>query len=188
MTARSDKAGRSPPGIEKPCEDDGECMGAKLGLPLRSGMGFTTVEEVTLDCLRLVAWSYASGESPAWDKALEFAERHFGTQHGHLVAVRLCGLMRALRVERQTGFTFLSAHCRHICNDELAVMSLIKAARQGRDATLQEICRYVTGHSLAQRTIAAAEWLAAAQLEAIPRGETSKLVTEGAGVGRGALH
>jgi hypothetical protein len=151
-------------------------------------MDFTTFEEVTLDCLRLVAWSYASGESRAWDTALEFAERHFGAQHGHLVAVRLCGLMRALRVERQTGFTFLSAHCRHICNDELAVMSLIKAARQGLDATLQEIGRYVTGRSIAHRTIAAAEWVAGAQLEAIPRCDASKLGTAGAGVGRGALH
>lgn len=186
----TNKASWSPPKLGEACQDGEECIGARLRLPHRSKMDFTSFEEVTLDCLRFICWSYSRRDFGTWDEALKFAGANFGPHHGPIIAVRLCGLMHALRVEKRKGFSFLSAFCHHICDDELAIMSLIKAARQGHGDTVQEIGRYVTGHSIAHQTVTAAKRLSNAQLEALSMPERSKHGSPKSAVAkvRGDLH
>lgn len=109
--------------------DEAECAAAAAGLPLRSGFGFTAIENITLDVFRFVCMSYGSGDAAFWHRAYDHAEASFGLLRGADLVARVTVLVRALRIERQGCFRILSAGCCRVCEDELAVQTVIKAAR-----------------------------------------------------------
>lgn len=123
----------------KQCSEHSGCAGKTAGLPLRGEFGFTAIEDVTLDLVRLVCHVYATGDAANWDAALKCAEDRLGPLDGPEFMSRVALLMSAVRIERQGRFIFMSAGCCHICNDELLLQSVIKVARQGDTELVHEI-------------------------------------------------
>lgn len=110
---------------------DGEdvCAGHALGFPLRNELGFSPVENVTLDVFRAVCEVYTSGSAQPWEIAVKISEENLGMGDGPLLVARVTSLLRALRAERKIGFSYLSVGCQHVSPDELAVAGLLKAMR-----------------------------------------------------------
>ncbi|MEQ1652408.1 MAG: hypothetical protein ABL897_07970 [Hyphomicrobium sp.] len=129
--------------------DDHECAGHAGGFPLRKDFGFTPIEDVTLELLRCVGQLYGTGDAGYWHTALDHADRRLGQSDGPVLVARVTALLRAIRAERNGGFTFLSPGCSHICDDEVAVMTAVKAARQGDSETMRHVaCHVARGHEV----------------------------------------
>lgn len=87
------------------------------------------IEMLTVNIFRCICDVYVSGSGEGWDVALNAADKEFGPIKGPEYVARVTSFIRALRVERQGKFSYLGYGCQHICNDELALMTLIKAIR-----------------------------------------------------------
>jgi len=112
-------------------DEETMCAGQTLGFPLQSELGFSAIENVTLDVFRCICDVYATASAQCWEVAIRFAEEQLGAVDGPLLVARVTALMRALRQERGTGFSYLSVGCRHVSPDELTITGLLKAARTG---------------------------------------------------------
>jgi hypothetical protein len=166
LTMRDFKS-QKPKALTKPAapEEDGVCAGHALGFPLRSDLGFLPIEDITVDLFRCVCDVYASGSAKPWEIAMTMAEERLGPSEGpHFVAL-VTALLRALRIERKTGFSYLSIGCNHISPDELTVAGLLKSLR-ARDASSSERGFNMTlaNPEPGARTRLAAQALATAQL------------------------
>jgi hypothetical protein len=113
------------------------CAGQALGFPLRSALGFSPIETVTLDVFRCVCDVYSTASAEPWEGAVRLAEQQLGAIDGPLLVARVTALLRALRQERGTGFSYLSLGCQHVSPDELTVTALIKSARVGDQLAFQ---------------------------------------------------
>jgi hypothetical protein len=110
-------------------EGEDVCAGHALGFPLRTELGFSPIENVTLDVFRAVCEIYTSGSAQPWEIAFKISEENLGVGEGSLLVARITALLRALRSERKIGFSYLSIGCQHVSPDELAVAGLLKAFR-----------------------------------------------------------
>jgi hypothetical protein len=142
------------------------CAGHALGFPLRVELGFSPIENVTLDVFRAVCEVYTSGSAQPWEMAFKIAEENLGMSDGALIVARVTALLRALRSERKIGFSYLSVGCQHVSPDELAVAGLLKAARNHDDRGIQRgLVLSLDKPSITTRTEAAARAVAALQLQ-----------------------
>jgi hypothetical protein len=142
------------------------CAGHALGFPLRSELGFSPIENATLDVFRAVCEIYTSASAQPWEIAFKMSEETFGASDGPLLVARVTALLRALRSERKIGFSYLSIGCQHVSPDELAVVGLIKAAR-GRDehGIQRGLMLALDKPQATTRTLSAARSLAALQAQ-----------------------
>lgn len=142
------------------------CAGHALGFPLRVELGFSPIENVTLDVFRAICEVYTSGSAQPWEIAFKIAEENLGMNDGAVIVARVTTLLRALRSERKIGFSYLSVGCQHVSPDELAVAGLLKAARNHDDHGIQRGLMLALDKSLiSTRTQTAARALAALQLQ-----------------------
>jgi hypothetical protein len=154
----------SKPNDGAPAED--MCAGHALGFPLRSELGFSPIENVTLDVFRCVCEVYTSGSAQPWEIAVKISEENLGDGDGPLLVARVTALLRALRSERKIGFSYLSVGCQHVSPDELAVAGLLKAARSRDEHGIQRgLMLALDKPQIAARTQAAARALAGLQLQ-----------------------
>ncbi|MBS0253027.1 MAG: hypothetical protein JSR78_18365 [Proteobacteria bacterium] len=147
---------------------DGEdvCAGHALGFPLRSELGFSPVENVTLDVFRAVCEIYTSGSAQPWEIAVKISEENLGMGDGPLLVARVTSLLRALRAERKIGFSYLSVGCQHVSPDELAVAGLLKAMRTRDEHGIQRgLMLALDKTQTSTRTQSAARSLATLQLQ-----------------------
>ncbi len=140
------------------------CAGHALGFPLRSELGFSPIENVTLDVFRAVCEVYTSGSAQPWEIALKISEDNLGDGDGPVLVARVTALLRALRAERKIGFSYLSIGCQHVSPDELAVAGLLKAVRSRDDHGIQRgLMLALDKPNVTTRTQSAARTLAALQ-------------------------
>lgn len=125
------KFNASTPTPDSDPQDEPVCAGHALGFPLRSALGFTPIENITLDVLRCICDVYATASAQAWEAAMRLAEEQLGPADGPLLVARVTALLRALHQERGIGFSYLSTGCQHVSPDELTIAALLKAARLG---------------------------------------------------------
>lgn len=152
------------------CDD--VCAGRAGGFPLRRDFGFTLVEDLTLDVLRCVCDVYSTGSAQGWDVAIRTAELELGPFDGPLLVARVTSFVRALRAERHGNFKYLGFGCSHICNDELAMLTLIKATRlKDRRIRADLIKSVVCGAGISEQTEQAVECLAALHRARVARSE-----------------
>ena len=147
---------------------DGEnvCAGHALGFPLRSELGFSPIENTTLDVFRAVCEVYTSGSAQPWEIAIKISEENLGEGDGPLLVARVTALLRALRSERKLGFSYLSIGCQHVSPDELAVAGLLKAVRSRDEHGVQRgLMLALDRPHTSTRTQSAARALAALQLQ-----------------------
>jgi hypothetical protein len=147
-----------------PRPEENVCAGHALGFPLRSSLGFLPIENVTLDVFRCVCDVYATASAQPWDIAIRMSEEQLGAVDGPLLVARVTALLRALRRERGSGFSYLSAGCQHVSPDELTVTGLLKAARNGdKNAFERGIALALDNAEITDRTRVAARSLAETQ-------------------------
>lgn len=150
-------------------QDEQTCAGHALGFPLQSALGFSPLENVTLDLFRCICDVYASASAQPWEIAVRLAEEQFGAIDGPLLVARVTALLRALRQERATGFSYLSVGCQHVSPDELTIAGLLKAARTGDEFAFQRgISLALNNSNATERTRLAIRCLADAQLQHAP--------------------
>lgn len=130
--SRSPKS--KPQGTSAQPTDENVCAGHALGFPLRSELGFLPIENITLDVFRCVCDVYATGSAQPWEIAMKISEERLGAGEGPMLVALVTALLRALRIERKLGFSYLSIGCQHVSPDELAVTGLLKSARAHDDA------------------------------------------------------
>lgn len=154
-------------------DEEPMCAGQALGFPLQSELGFTSIENVTLDVFRCICDVYATASAQCWEVAIRFAEEHLGAVDGPLLVARVTALMRALRFERGSGFSYLSVGCRHVSPDELTVTGLLKAARTGdRLAFEKGIALLLNNGQATERTRLAVRCLVDTQMQhSVPQPE-----------------
>lgn len=149
---------------------DHACAGRAAGCPLRRQFGFTRAEELTLDVIRCLCDVYASGSAQGWEVAMRTAESELGLAAGPLLVARVTSFVRALKSERRGSFKYLSFGCSHICDDELAILTLIKAKRLGDVGVQQNLMTVVVGGApIHENTNRAADHLAALYLSTSAR-------------------
>lgn len=147
-------------------EDESMCAGQKLGFPLQNALGFSAIENITLDIFRCICDVYATASAQCWEVAMRFAEEQLGPADGPLLVARVTALMRALRQERGTGFSYLSVGCRHVSPDELTITGLLKSVRTGdRHAFESGIALALNNGRITEQTRLAVRCLADAQLQ-----------------------
>jgi hypothetical protein len=142
------------------------CAGHALGFPLRRELGFSPIENITLDVFRCICEVYTSGSAQPWEIAIKISEENLSADDGpHLVA-RVTALLRALRAERKVGFSYLSVGCQHVSPDELAICGLLKAARFRDELGVQQgLMLALDKPQTTTRTQSSARSLAALQLQ-----------------------
>lgn len=142
------------------------CAGHALGFPLRSDLGFSPIENVTLDVFRAICEVYTSGSAQPWEIACKIAEENLGVSDGPLLVARITAMLRALRAERKIGFSYLSIGCQHVSPDELAVAGLLKAVRSRDEHGVQRgLMLALDKPQTSTRTLASARSLAALQTQ-----------------------
>lgn len=147
------------------------CAGHALGFPLRAELEFLPIENVTLDLFRCLCDIYATGSARPWEIAMKEAEEKLGAAEGPLFVARVTAFFRALRSEREVGFSYLSIGCQHVSPDELAVSGLLKAARAGNENALERGLKLLVEDSrTTTRTLFAARALASLQSQHITPG------------------
>ena len=90
--------------IGNPQAGEDVCAGHALGFPLRTELGFSPIENVTLDVFRAVCEVYTSGSAQPWEIAFKIAEENLGVIDGPLVVARTTALLRALRWNGKSDF------------------------------------------------------------------------------------
>jgi len=117
---------------------DADCVGARSGLDLRASHGLTPIEDMALDLVRLLLSAQVTGEARYWFAAMDHAETNLGSLPAATLCVHVTALVRAVRRDRRAPFSFLSFGCRHICDDEIAVISLLQALQLGSQADVDD--------------------------------------------------
>lgn len=141
---QNDFKSQRPSGHSMPHEEDEEqCAGARAGLPSRKKFNFTMREEVCLDVVREILSMHMSADARHWHSAIEFTEMHFGDACAVSFVARATNFVRALRIERNCPFNFLTFGCKHITSDELAMMSALQSARLGPGYEQKETLQYL---------------------------------------------
>ena len=147
-------------------QDEPVCAGHALGFPLRSALGFSPIENITLDVFRCICDVYATASAQPWEMAVRLAEEQLGAIDGPLLVARVTALLRALRQERGVGFSYLSVGCQHVSPDELTVTGLLKSARVGDQLAFQHgIALALDNGQATERTRLAVRCLADTQLQ-----------------------
>ncbi|MFV0368179.1 MAG: hypothetical protein ACK5KM_06950 [Hyphomicrobiaceae bacterium] len=111
-------------------QGDCDCTDADLDLPRIVDFGFDPIDVLIIDLIRCVCAGYASGDMVHWDTACDVAEQELGAIDGPSFVARTISLMRAVQRERKNGFGYMTRGCAHICEHELILIALIRAARQ----------------------------------------------------------
>ncbi len=88
---------------------------------------------LALSIVRSVAAGYMTGDVACWDVAHAGAESVLGDLDGPALVAALTAVVRALRVERTTEWSFLPATCCRVTADEQALIRLLQSARCGGD-------------------------------------------------------
>lgn len=129
-------------------------------LPTLAQVGLGQVEIDWLQLMRLICSSYDRDEVRGFDAAISLAEHRYGSEHGPTVAARVAALIRALRAERRLSFNYMSPSCAScsakVTEDELHLITLMRAGRMGDAAALENAVTEVAGHSPAPMLTAAA--------------------------------
>jgi hypothetical protein len=170
------------------CEDQNTCAGFAAGLPLRSDLKLLRIEDITLELLRCIGLMLGTGDCNYWNCAVSHAEKQLGLLEGPVLVARVTSLLRAIRAERHGSFSFLSVGCQHICDDEFAVMTIIKAARQGNFETLREVARQFARSSTIDRIDLAARAVAGEQSRHATMPEQYTTITAADGTAVPTLH
>lgn len=129
-------------------------------LPDGNTLRLDPLEQLILDLARCICEGYATGEIAAWDHAHHLAEERLGLADGPTLAAQTFRLIRAVRLEREGSFGYMSLGCTRIAEDEQDLVSVLRSAGAGSGTASQvAIARLVAGER-SERTALALRALA----------------------------
>jgi hypothetical protein len=124
------------------------------------------MEREWLQLIRLQCMSYEHNQVEGWDRAISHAEMKFGADDGPAIASRIAVLIRAMRMERQDGFGYLSPFCPNcrlrVTEDEWQLITLMQAGYRGVPGDIDEAAAEFARRSPAPALAAAATRFGAA--------------------------
>lgn len=135
--------------------------------PLRAvnSFDFRPCEVEWLNILRTMLARQADPSDEAWAALEARAGRQFGHQAGPLILGATSGLIRALKLESQKPFYFVSpdcANCREsVCEDEFLVLCAVVSCRCGDVEEMQLAIDQLTQPGRGVRTVQAVQSLGA---------------------------
>jgi hypothetical protein len=98
--------------------------------PRLSDLAFDAQEALTISLMRFVMAGYCSGRTDAWDHGCAVAEEAHGPEGGVIFFTRILALGRALKAERVGAFHVMPGPCGCMCEDEVALLAAVQAARR----------------------------------------------------------
>lgn len=115
-------------------------------------VGLDKTERNILQSIRLIATSYASPESQAWEWALDHLYEAFDQVDGPIIAYALTNVMRAMRRSRKSTFRFNNPFCpccvHEVTAMEKHLMKAVQGARMGHAIVVHtETMMLCEGHS-----------------------------------------
>lgn len=126
--------------------------------------GFDTKELLILELLRCFCLSYAEPLTQGWLSAFKRSEEVLGQVNGPMIAYNVSELLSAVRRERTNQFNFVDPRCKkcsaRVFPTELALMSLVRAARMNDGDKMHSAARDVVESGLSSGTIRAGHALA----------------------------
>jgi hypothetical protein len=129
---------------------------AGTDLPHRRNLGYTAFEQRALDLARLILDMHRNGAQPSWMTAIDLAESAEGPFEGPYLLARITALVRALLVEREGPYAYMSAGCMVVSSDEQALMRVIRLARTGPFSELKTAAQKLAGRDHVCRLLASA--------------------------------
>ena len=151
---------------------EGTCYHRTRCLPRIEFMQLDDMERLWLKLLRYSCQSLASGTAHDALAAQQLAEREFGEVDGSLLIRNITALLHAIRAERRRDFSFMPTDCpicsRHLCEEEQAIVELLRAVRESDSAALTDRARDLVGEGMVVCVVLAASELGA-QLDALAR-------------------
>lgn len=122
-------------------------------------------EVLALSITRFIASGYMTGDIACWDAAYDGAERVLGPEQGQRLVASLTGVMRAIRAERSSNWSFMPATCCRVTAHEVALIRLVAVARSGDVGAARRAAASLVEAPAAPRTAAAVQ-VAATMLDA----------------------
>ncbi|MFN0219908.1 MAG: hypothetical protein ACKVP4_13965 [Hyphomicrobium sp.] len=129
---------------------------AAADLPHRRTLGYTAFEQRALDLARLILDMHRNGAQPSWMTAMDLAESAEGPFEGPYLLARVTALVRALLIERDAPYAYMSAGCMVVSLDEQQLMRVIHLARTGPFAELKAAAQELAGRDHVCRLLASA--------------------------------
>ena len=114
-------------------------------LPLVAEVCPDDAAAVALSLTRFVAAGYMTGDVACWDAAYTVAEGVLGAADGQRVVAAMTGLVRAIRAERATDWSFMPTSCCRVTAAEQQLMGLLALVRAGRGTQAEAAARALTG-------------------------------------------
>ena len=149
---------------------EGTCHHRTRDLPPIEAMQLDVREQLSLTLLRYICESLAANTANGARIAHQLAERELGEADGSVLVSNITALLHAIRAERTRDFAFMPADCpvcsRYLCGEELAVLELLRAARNSDGAALTDWACELVGEGMVVCVVLAASELVA-QLETL---------------------
>jgi hypothetical protein len=110
---------------------DERCGCEDCDLPLMAHVTQDPFERLTLFVLRYFMAGYCTGNVEYWDRAIQVSTDALGPGDGIALYGQIIALGQAIRCERTIDFHFMGTRCGKISRDEIALLSVLRAAREG---------------------------------------------------------
>jgi len=145
--------------------DHGHQAGPDAGRSVHvDACGFDAKEMLVLELMRYFCLSYAEPMTQGWLSAFSRAQGVLGQADGPMLACHVSDLLSAVRRERKTQFNFIDPRCAQcaarVYPTELALILLLRSARQAYPEQMRAIARDVVGDEDADETLGAGHALA----------------------------
>lgn len=136
-------------------DHEATCGCDNASLPRRDALGLDPLEQLILDLARCICEGYATGDIAAWDHAHQLAEERLGLVEGPTLAAQTFRLIRAVRLEREGGFGYMSLGCTRVAEDEQDLVSVLRSARTGSDTASKVAIERLVAGERSERTVLA---------------------------------
>lgn len=141
------------------------CYHRTRHLPRVDIMRLEPIESLCLKLVRYICESLANESAHGWEEAHALARRELGESDGVAVVSNVTALLYAIRAERQRAFSFMVADCpicsRHLCEEERAILELLRAARSYDGTALTDHACALVGEGMVVCVVLAASALGA---------------------------
>ena len=133
------------------------CSCAGYGLPLLCEIAADEIEMLAVTLLRFIFAGFCCGKVDCWNAGVDVAINVLGENDGALFYSRVLMMGRAVQRERQGNFNFLPGNCSRIAEDEIEVLALLKAVRDGKPGPI-EVALLTLARSIETPRLSSAAW------------------------------
>ena len=142
---------------------EGTCYHRTRHLPRIEAMQLDDMERLCLKLLRYICETLATDSGHGAQAARELAVDELGELDGSILLGNISAVLHAIRAERRRDFSFMPADCpicsRYLCEEEKAILELLRAARKSDGAALADRACDLVGQGMVVCVVLAASAL-----------------------------